>query len=110
MLAELLDVQFELEERGVKLWAPERFAAVAQLAATGDELYRNREYVEAKNRYQEGLQALQTLRQELPLELARQLARAAEALETGDTAAATEALDYAAAIDPENAELAGLRK
>ena len=110
VLAELLEVQFELEERGVKLWAPERFAAVAQLAASGDELYRNREYVEAKSRYEEGLQALQTLRQELPRELARQLARAAEALEAGDTAAATEALDFAAAIDPESAELAGLRK
>lgn len=110
VLAELLDVQFALEERGVKLWAPERFAAAAQLAATGDELYRNREYVEAKSRYEEGLQALRTLQQELPQELARQLTRAAEALEAGDTATASEALDFAAAIDPESAELAGLRQ
>jgi tetratricopeptide (TPR) repeat protein len=110
VLAELLDVQFALEERGVKLWAPERFAAVAGLAAAGDELYRSRDYVAAKAQYEEGLGALQALQQDQPQELARQLARAGEALEAGDIAAASGALDTAAAIDPDSAELAGLRQ
>ena len=110
VLAELLDVQFALEERGVKLWAPERFAAVAELAAAGDELYRNREYQAATSRYQEGLAALQALQQDMPEVLARQLAQAGEALEAGDAEAAGEALDIAAAIDPDNAGLAGLRQ
>lgn len=110
VLAELLEVQFALEERGVKLWAAERFAAVAELAAAGDELYRNREYVEAKTRYEEGLQALQALQQDMPRQLAQQLARVAEALETGDIETASEALDTAAAIDPDSAELARLRQ
>ena len=42
MLAQLLEIQESLEERGVQLWAAEQLAAVAALAKAGDELYRNR--------------------------------------------------------------------
>lgn len=110
VLAELLDVQERLEERGVQQWAPEQFAAVATLATEGDELYRSRDYEAAKARYEEGLGQLEALEAGIPAELARQLTLAGEALENGELAEATAALDRADAIDPGNAESAALRQ
>ncbi len=110
VLAQLLEVQEALEQRGVKVWAAESFAAVAALATAGDELYRARDFAAAKSRYEEGLKQLQALEAGIPAELARQLALAAAALETGDLAQATAALDRAEAIEPGNPEAATLRK
>ena len=110
VLAQLLEIQESLEERGVQQWAPEQLAAVAALATAGDELYRGRDYAAAKARYEDGLKQLQDLEASIPAELARQLALANEALESGDLARATAALDRADAIDPGNAEAADLRR
>lgn len=109
-LAQLLDIQFALEERGVKAWAPERFAAAAASATAGDELYRTREYVEAKAHYLEGLAELQALQDGIPAELARLLALATAEMENGKPEEATAALDLAALIEPGNAELTALRQ
>jgi tetratricopeptide (TPR) repeat protein len=110
VLAELLDIQFALEERGVKQWAPERIAAVATVAAAGDELYKTREYEGATARYKEALAALQTLRDGIPEELAGHLELARQAIEDGDQATANTALELAAVIEPDNPELATLRR
>jgi tetratricopeptide (TPR) repeat protein len=110
VLAELLEIQEELEGRGVQQWAPEQFAAVAALATAGDELYRNREYEAAKEQYAAGLAQLQALEAGIPDELARQLTLAREALESGDLEQATAALDMADAIEPGNPEAAELRQ
>ncbi len=110
VLAQLLEVQEVLEERGVQLWAPGQFAAVADLATSGDELYRSRDYAAAKTRYEEALAQLQVLEAGIPAELTRQLARARNALENGDLAQASTALDLADAIEPGNAEAATLHQ
>ena len=110
VLAQLLEVQESLEERGVQQWAAEQLAAVAALAKAGDELYRTRDYAAAKARYEEGLTQLQALEAGIPAELSRQLALALESLESGDLELATAALDRADAIDPGNAEAAALRR
>lgn len=110
VLAELLEIQDVLEERGVQQWAPEQFAAVAALATAGDELYRSRDYEAAKTRYADGLAQLQALEASIPAELERQLTLAREALEIGDLAQATAALDMADAIEPGNPEAIQLRQ
>ena len=110
VLAELLDLQFALEERGVQQWAPERFAAIAATAAAGDELYKTREYEQATVRYQEGLAELQALQADIPVELARQLDLARQAIEDGDQATADEALAMAALIEPGSPELTALQQ
>lgn len=110
VLAELLDVQFALEERGVAQWAPEPFAAAAATATAGDELYRQREYVEAGKKYAEALDALQRLRDSVPDVMAGQLARAREAIEILDRAGADTALALAALLEPESADLADMRR
>lgn len=110
VLAELLDLQFSLQERGVEQWGAEPFAAVAATAAQGDELYRQREYEAATARYQEGLAQLQQLLDGLPSEVDRQLERARTGIEEGDAGQAQTALDLAALMEPENAALAPLRE
>ncbi len=110
VLAELLELQETLEGRGVKAWAAEQLSAVAALATAGDELFRTRDYAGATARYGEGLEQLKALEASIPVELARHLALANEALEKGDLAQATSALDKVDAIDPGNAEAAALRR
>jgi tetratricopeptide (TPR) repeat protein len=110
VLAELLDVQFALEERGVAQWAPEPFAAATAAASAGDELYRQREYVEARKRYEEALDGLQRLRESVPGVLAEQLATAREAVERLDREAAVAALALATLLEPESAELAAVQR
>ena len=110
VLAELLELQETLEGRGVKAWAAEQLSAVATLATAGDELFRTRDYAGATARYREGLEKLKALEASIPVELARHLALANEALEKGDLAQANSALDKVDAIEPGNAEAAALRR
>lgn len=110
VLEQLLDIQFALEERGVKEWAPERFAAVADIAAAGDEVYKTREYEQAKALYEEALGDLQALQESIPAELAEQLEQARQAIEDGEQATADSALEMAGLIEPDSADVAALRK
>jgi len=107
--AELLDLQFALQERGVEQWAPTPFAEVETLAGDGDELYRNRQYEEATAHYQRGLTALQALQEAMPQELKRLLEQAQQAIEQGDAATAQAALAVAAIISPDDSDIAALQ-
>lgn len=109
VLAELLDLQFALQERGVEQWAAGRFAEVATLAAAGDELYKNRQYEKATDLYQQGLTDLQNLRDSIPETSKLLLAQALEAIEQGDIEAADAALEMATLIEPANADIATLK-
>ena len=110
VLEQLLDVQFTLEESGVERWAPERFAQAGAFAAAGDELYKNRDFGQATQRYQEGLAALQVLQAELPEALSRQLEQTRQAIEQGDAAAAREHLALARLIAPDSPDVDTLQQ
>lgn len=110
MLAELLDLQFQLQERAVERWAQESFAAAAALAVEGDELYRERDFVAAKTRYEEGRDAMQALLEQMPAAMDAQLLIASQAIEAGELERANSALELASAIESENAELAELQR
>jgi tetratricopeptide (TPR) repeat protein len=109
VLEELLAIQFDLQERGVDRWAAEPFAAAAALAGEGDELYRQREYEQAAERYREGLASLQRLQESLPAEVDRQLAAVRQAIERGEPETAAAGLELATVMEPENDALAALR-
>ncbi len=110
VLADLLEIQFALEERGVKQWAAVQFGAAAELATAGDELYRARDYPAARARYEEAMVLLETLQARIPEELATQLEQAAQSLEQGDLDRAVSALDLAELIEPGNGQAAALRQ
>ena len=108
VLAQLLDLQFALQEHGVEQWAPAPFAEVKTVAADGDALYKQRQYEEALARYQQGLVALQALQEAMPQELKRLLEQAQQAIDTGDATTARAALAVAATIAPDNNDIAAL--
>lgn len=108
--AELLDLQLALQERNVERWAPEPFAAATDLAAAGDMLYKNRQYDEAKAKYQQGLTALQALQASIPQLLSQLLERAQQAIDEGDADSAVAALATAALIEPNNSEVIKLQQ
>lgn len=109
ILAALLDLQFELEERGAPRWAPAEFAEAAAEAEAGDAAYREQDYTAATARYQAGLDSLQALQERMPDEFRRLLQEATTAVEDGDAETAAATLEVAALIEPGDAALAGLQ-
>ena len=110
VLAQLLDTQSGLEERAVQRWAPQQFDAATASAGAGDELYRTRQYEAATARYREALQQMQALREALPGAVDELLQQARQAIDNGDTSAATTALELLGQMEPENAALAALQQ
>ncbi|MFU8764414.1 MAG: tetratricopeptide repeat protein [Haliea sp.] len=108
VLAQLLPLQFELEERGAASWAPEALASATAAAGRGDGHYQAREFVPAKEQYEASLTQLQALQAAIPAILEAALQRAVESLETGDREALDAALAQAALLAPDSPELAAL--
>tara|TARA_R110002110_G_scaffold405241_1_gene624250 strand:+ start:84998 stop:86545 length:1548 start_codon:yes stop_codon:yes gene_type:complete len=109
VLAELLELQFKLEERGVKQWAGQAFTAAIEAATAGDTLYRERDFSAAKDQYAASLASLQSLQDSIPQQLQQQLDAARTAVAAGDARTATLALDITQLIDPANSEAMALR-
>lgn len=110
VLEKLLDIQFNLEERGVRQWAPERYAAAKSTAATADERYRDRDFVAAEEGYHKALEQFTELADSVPAQMERLLDEARAAVESGDRAGAETALEVASLIDPDAAAIAALRQ
>ncbi|MFK8041592.1 hypothetical protein [Congregibacter sp.] len=108
LLAELLDVQENLTDRGAEEWATEAMAGIAVQALTGDELYREREFDGAIEQYQQALTAALALEQSLPERFEAQIAAATAAIEGFEPEAAAAALALAEKLEPEAPETAGL--
>lgn len=110
VLADLLDLQFALEEQGVQQWGEDAFAAAAQRAAAGDELYKQRQYEAARAEYQQGLEQLQALMARAPEIFAEQLQLARQGLEALAPDAVASALATAALIEPTSPDLLALQQ
>ncbi len=109
-LEALLEVQFDLEERGVELWATADYGAALEVAKAGDELYRQHQYVEAKDKFQQALTALEAIAASIPEVMDTQLVQIAAAIEAGELEAAEQALAIAERLEAENAALPELRQ
>ncbi|BFM08088.1 hypothetical protein [Halioxenophilus aromaticivorans] len=108
ILARLLDKQQSLESAAVNLWAAEAFASAMATATEGDDLYRQRDFEPAKQRYLAAERAMDELLAQVDQQFAQRLAAGETALAGNDAKAAVEALSAAAAIDPSDAEAAQL--
>lgn len=102
VLAELLESQAELDDRGVSSWGQESYQAALSLAQLGDEAYLEQDFIGARDRYEEGLEGLQNLLARIPQVLAQQLTAGEAALEAGDSALALEKFTIALQLDPES--------
>ncbi|MHA7817955.1 MAG: coiled-coil domain-containing protein [Pseudohaliea sp.] len=110
ILAELLDVRENLENRAVADWGADAMAAVEESAAEGDERYRERDFEAAIARYREALEAALALEARIPEERDAQLAAAGAAIEAGDLPAAEAAVSTAEQLEPGFARTAALRE
>ncbi len=110
VLQALLDLQFSLDERGAEQWAAEAWASATATALAGDALYRQREYIAAKEEYARGLEQLQIIDEAIPATVDTQLELARSGLEEGLTGQVTRALERVVMIEPENALLPGLQQ
>ncbi|WP_439107357.1 tetratricopeptide repeat protein [Congregibacter sp.] len=108
LLAELLDVQENLTERGAEEWASEAMAGIATQALAGDELYRDREFDSAIEQYQQALTEALALEQSLPERFQEQVAAAENAIEALDPDTAAAALALAEKLEPGAPETASL--
>lgn len=104
ILAELLEVQFALEETGVEQWAPEGFAAAQALAATADEQYRKQEFTTATETYRQALDAMTAIRDSADQVFQQQLDAGLGALRSDQAGPAISALELAILIKPDNPE------
>ncbi|MEM1111462.1 MAG: hypothetical protein AAGI11_06100 [Pseudomonadota bacterium] len=110
VLQALLEIQFDLEERGVNQWGEEAFAAATALAQQGDEQYKARDFVSARESYEQGLAAMEALQAALPGAVDAELARATQALEEVEPETLASALDLLDVMEPENPGLPALRQ
>ncbi len=101
VLTELLDEQFSLDELWVEQWASDEFSAAQTLATTGDEQYRQRQYLPATESYQASLDAMLAISARVEDVFLRHMQLGLEALASDQAAAAVTALELASALRPE---------
>ncbi|WOJ93048.1 hypothetical protein R0135_14855 [Congregibacter variabilis] len=104
LLAELLDVQENLEERGAQEWASDAMLSIAAQALAGDELYREREFDAAIEQYQQALSEALTLEQSMPERFDEQIEATRLAIEDLDPESARSALALAEQLEPGSPE------
>lgn len=110
LLAELLDVQEGLVERGAETWSAEAMTAIAAQALQGDEQYRTRAFEEAIASYTDALNTAVALEGSIPERFEEQLAAVIEAIESLDVTAAETALEAATTLEPAAEDVNTLRE
>lgn len=104
ILAQLLDLQETLEMKEAKTWAGDELEQVFQLATRGDEAYRDQEFITAGEFYQQGLDILTRLDENLPATFDDYMATGAQAILDGDPDTAENAYGIAVMINPDSEE------
>ncbi|MEM6575847.1 MAG: hypothetical protein AAF736_16350 [Pseudomonadota bacterium] len=102
VLDELINLQLELEEQQVERWAERRFGEARDLAASGDEPFREQNFELAEATYIDALEEMKAVAALRPIIVAEALERGRYAFERGRAVDADDAYSLALAIDPEN--------
>lgn len=110
VLAQLVELQFTLEERGAASWAGPALDNAKAAATRGDTHYQAREFSDATEQYRDSLAQLQALETRIPDILQGALTAAEDALERGDADALQPALETAELLAPADSALEALRQ
>lgn len=102
LLTDLMELQRELEQRGVTQWAEESYQQAQALAASGDDHYRQRDFVTALDHYRQTQALLEQLQEQVEPRLRQALEDGATALEAGNAEEAGQQFELALAIDADN--------
>ncbi|HEY8569321.1 hypothetical protein [Microbulbifer sp.] len=102
VLQEILQLQEELVERKVEIWAAEEYFAARTLAEQADGIYRQRKFMDALQQYRQALNGMQQLRDSIPERIEQHLAQGNSALDIGDGPAANKAFDLVLTISADH--------
>ncbi|MFD1215157.1 hypothetical protein [Microbulbifer celer] len=102
VLQDILQLQDELTERRVEVWAAEAYFAARTLAEEADGIYRQRKFMQALQQYREALDGLQEIRDSIPDRIEQHLSEGHAALDIGDAEAAHEAFDLVLTISEDH--------
>ena len=104
ILAELLEVQNELDELEVEQWGQVAYENALEQASIGDEYYRTQDFALAKQSYETGLQRLQDLLGTREQVFAQLMIDAEQAMLESDSVTATDRYGLALLLNPESEE------
>jgi len=111
ILEDMLKLQDELETIHVKQWAQQDYQQALNTADEGDAAYRQRDFEQAKSRYEAVLAQFKQLLARSETLYTRSLEDGMQALAQGDAGGAEQAFDKALLIKPEDAAAtAGIRR
>ncbi|MGS2724356.1 hypothetical protein ACVBEJ_11500 [Porticoccus sp. GXU_MW_L64] len=102
ILAKLLEAQEFLQGKAVMQWGAEDYQQAADTAAEADIAFRERRFNDALDGYQNALQTLTGLEQQVESTLANALQQGMQAIDSGDASSAQTHFQLAQAIDPKN--------
>ncbi|MEO1576442.1 MAG: hypothetical protein AAFU65_15955, partial [Pseudomonadota bacterium] len=107
----LLDKQFTLEEKRVEVWAEDEYEQAKQNAIAGDRAFREKDFQKAYDEYAAGNALLGNLVERSERLIDESLATAAQAIDAGNSAKATENYELVLQVEPGNrAATAGLER
>jgi tetratricopeptide (TPR) repeat protein len=110
-LGELLDKQSELEKIAVQQWASNAYDKALALAAKGDDLYRQKDYLGAANYYQQGAQKMQMIWQQSDQVFDQTMQKAGRLLQETNGVEAEKFFQLALSLRPDNsAALRGVER
>jgi tetratricopeptide (TPR) repeat protein len=101
-LAELLRIAEALEAKQVKHWAKSEYEDALAAMETGEKAYREQRYEAALETYDGVLGELKALQERVPEVVNQAVDDGYLAIVGGDSAAATEAFEFALAIEPDH--------
>jgi tetratricopeptide (TPR) repeat protein len=111
ILGELLSKIETLERRAVQRWGGLRFKRAQAVYAEGDQAYLARDYATAGEKYNEAIEIVEPLLDDVDRIFARTLTDAQTALDSADTIEALRQFELAVAISPSHAVAnAGLQR
>ena len=102
VLQDILQLQDELTERRIEVWAAEEYFAARTLAEEADQIYRQRKFQQALEQYRTTRDEFQALRDSIPERIERHLSEGTAALDRGDAEAAHKAFDMVLTISEDH--------
>jgi len=102
VLARLLAAQGELSLLEVETWAETEYGEALSTAEIGDNAYLQQDFTGARDRYQESLDSLQQLLENVPTVLSQYLVEGEAALAANNSVQALENFSLAIKLDPDS--------
>ena len=102
LLAELIELEADLQQHAVDKWAPEEFTQGTEQGRLGDENLRKKNYPKALEAYQTAIDIFKTLQSQIEPTLEKALNAGELALTHGDKPVALQQFELAIAIDDQN--------